>query len=73
MNPAFGEKTMVEIFDIAIEREREAQELYRHAAEMAGPGTDLEKMFRSLEHEEREHEERLIEDYTQFKAKLGKP
>ncbi len=67
---SFGEKTLFEIFSLAIEKEREAQELYRQAATLAEDGTSLRTMFLQLEQEERTHEERLMEDYARFKERL---
>jgi len=68
---AFGEKTLYEIFSLAIEKEREAQELYRQAATLAPDGSPLKAMFVKLAEEERRHEQTLTEDYSRFKEGLS--
>lgn len=65
------ETTLYNIFKAAIDGEREAQAMYRLGAELAGPGTPLQAMFRELEEGERSHEEVLLEQYTAFKEKIG--
>ena len=69
--PRLNEKRLYEIFSIAIEEERKAQELSRTGAELAGEGTKLHAMFKRLEDEERAHEEFLMDDYAVFKKTMG--
>ncbi|MBI5442826.1 MAG: hypothetical protein HY900_16635 [Deltaproteobacteria bacterium] len=67
------EKKLYELFKAGIEKEAEAQALYREGAALAGPGTRLAAMFEHLAVAEQEHERTLIEHYALFKAKLGQP
>jgi rubrerythrin len=66
------EKTLYEIFAIAIEKEREAQKLYAHAAELSKGNEILRKRFLKFKDDERKHEERLIKDYAEFKKLMEK-
>ena len=67
-----SEMTLYEIFNHAIQREREAQKLYRHAATLAGESTPLRRMFLAFAQEEQRHEEQLVEQYPEFKRFLPK-
>ena len=60
------------IFSMAIDAEREAQELYRTAAKIAGDNTDLAEMFLMLAEDEERHEKGLMKDYAVFKEEWEK-
>jgi rubrerythrin len=61
------EKTLYDIFAIAIEKEREAQKLYDQAAKLSGDNELLRKRFIRFRDDEKKHEEALIKDYAEFK------
>jgi rubrerythrin len=61
------EKTLYDIFSIAIEKEREAQKLYDQAAKLSGNNELLRKRFIRFRNDEKKHEEALIKDYAEFK------
>jgi rubrerythrin len=61
------EKTLYEIFLIAIEKEKEAQELYDQAAKLSEGNEKLRKRFIRFRDHEKKHEEALIKDYAEFK------
>jgi len=61
------EKTLYDIFSIAIEKEREAQELYDQATKLAGDNQELKKRFSKFRDDEKQHEEILMRDYAEFK------
>lgn len=61
------EKTLYDIFLIAIEKEREAQKLYDQAAKLSGDNEKLRKRFLKFRDDEKHHEESLIKDYAEFK------
>jgi len=61
------EKTLYDIFSIAIEKEREAQKLYDQAAKLSEDNKKLRKRFIKFRDQEKKHEEALIRDYAEFK------
>ena len=65
------EKTLYDIFSIAIEKEREAQELYDQATNLAGDNQELKKRFSKFRDDEKQHEEILMRDYAEFKKTLN--
>jgi rubrerythrin len=65
------EKTLYDIFSIAIEKEREAQELYDQATKLAGDNQELKKRFSKFRDEEKQHEEILMRDYAEFKKMVN--
>jgi len=65
------EKTLYDIFSIAIEKEREAQELYDQATKLAGDNQELKKRFSKFRDDEKQHEEILMRDYAEFKKTLN--
>ena len=64
------EKTLYDIFLIAIEKEREAQKLYEQAAKLSENNEKLRKRFLKFRDDEKHHEERLIKDYAEFKKTI---
>jgi rubrerythrin len=64
------EKTLFDIFLIAIEKEREAQELYDQAAKLAGDNQELKKRFLKFRDDEKQHEEILMRYYAEFKKMI---
>ena len=66
------EKTLYDIFSIAIEKEREAQELYDQATKLAGDNQELKKRFSKFRDDEKQHEEILMRDYAEFKKIINK-
>ncbi len=68
--PELSGKSLYEIFGLAIESEREAQELYELGARLAGEETELGMMFRALALDEKKHEVNLMREYAVFKTKL---
>ena len=65
------EKTLYDIFSIAIEKEREAQELYDQATKLAGDNQELKKRFSKFRDDEKQHEEILMRDYAEFKKMIN--
>jgi len=65
------EKTLYDIFSIAIEKEREAQELYDQATKLAGDNQELKKRFSKFRDDEKQHEEILMRDYAEFKKMVN--
>jgi rubrerythrin len=63
-------KELFEIFSTAIEKERDAQKLYRHASEVAKDYPDLQKRFLEFEIDEKNHENFLVESYAKMKESL---
>ena len=62
-------KTLYDIFKQAIEGEREAQTMYKHAIELC----DDQETIRTLEdlyNDEIKHEERLLEHYKRLREQL---
>lgn len=68
--PELSGKSLYEIFGLAIESEREAQELYELGARLAGEESELGAMFRALAIDEKKHEVNLMREYAVFKKKL---
>jgi rubrerythrin len=68
--PELTGKSLYEIFGLAIESEREAQEMYVLGARLAGEETEIGRMFLALAADEREHERSLMREYGVFKRKL---
>jgi rubrerythrin len=58
------------IFRDAVQREREAQTLYQHAAELCQE-EDLKKLFESFYKDEVRHEEALIQRYNRLREIHG--
>jgi len=62
---------MLEVFGLAAEEERKAQELYRKCKEEYGGHADLAVLFDWLYAQEVTHEKALKEKYKALKAKLA--
>ena len=69
--PELTGKTLYEIFSLAIESEREAQELYELGARLAGEESELGRMFLNLAADESKHEKSLMLEYAVFKERLA--
>ena len=70
--PTVIERTLLDIFADGIEKERDAVELYRLAAELAGEGTELGRVFAAFAAEAREHERLLVEEDRLFQRQLAR-
>jgi len=64
------EKELLKLLEDALVRERSAEDLYRHAAELASR-PEVKKMFLKLAGEEQKHEEVLRREYHAIKKRLG--
>lgn len=69
--PELSGKSPYEIFGLAIESEREAQELYELGTRLAGEETELGRRFLALAADEKKHEKELMREYGVFKEKLA--
>ncbi len=64
------EKELLKILEVAVDREKGAQDLYKKGARLAVK-PEIKKMFQLLEAEERKHEELLTKEYHEVKKRLG--
>jgi rubrerythrin len=71
MPDLLSEKTLYEIISIAIEKERDAQALYRQAIQLAHDHPEIRRQFERYEREEKRHEQELMESYATLKALLS--
>lgn len=64
------EEELLEILESSMSAEKASQERYRRAGKLA-KNPESVALFKKLEEEEKDHEEKLMEKYIEIKKSLG--